>query len=146
MRVRIMDILVFWETSFWGREKPLWRAINDAQRLAIRAVLKSPPSRLSKPVRPKWGSAEPLVHRNDGTTTPFNLQEQQAGTDHMPDDTEVAWHREQIAKNRAILEELEAGNTDGSDVFPETRAEMERLKAQIAQSELIVVASERMRG
>ena len=64
----------------------------------------------------------------------------------MPDDTEVAWHREQIAKNRAILEELEAGNTDGSDVFPETRAGMERLKAQIAQSELIVVVSERMRG
>jgi hypothetical protein len=40
----------------------------------------------------------------------------------MIDDIEIAWHREQIAKNRTILEELEAGNTDGTDVFPETRS------------------------
>jgi hypothetical protein len=64
----------------------------------------------------------------------------------MPDDTEVAWHREQIAKNRTILEELEAGNTAGSGVFPETQSEIEHLKAQITQSELIVAASEKMQG
>jgi hypothetical protein len=62
----------------------------------------------------------------------------------MTDDTEIAWHREQVAKNRTILEELEAGNTDGSDVFPETQSEIEHLKAQIAQSGLIVAASEKM--
>jgi hypothetical protein len=56
---------------------------------------------------------------------------------------EIAWHREQIAKNRTILEELEAGNTAGGDVFPETQSEIEHLKAQIAQSELIVAASEK---
>jgi len=61
----------------------------------------------------------------------------------MTEDTETAWHREQIAKNRTILEELEAGNTAGSDVFPETQSEIEHLKAQIAQSELIVGASEK---
>jgi hypothetical protein len=59
------------------------------------------------------------------------------------DDSEIAWHREQIAKNRTILEELEAGNTAGGDVFPETQSEIEHLKAQIAQSELIVAASEK---
>jgi hypothetical protein len=64
----------------------------------------------------------------------------------MTDDTEVAWHREQIAKNRAIIEELEGGNTDGSDLFPETRSEIKHLKAQIAQSELIVAANEKMQG
>jgi hypothetical protein len=61
----------------------------------------------------------------------------------MTDDTEIAWHREQIVTNRTILEELEAGNTAGGDVFPETRSEIEHLKAQIAQSELIVAASEK---
>jgi hypothetical protein len=50
----------------------------------------------------------------------------------------------QIAKNRAILDELEAGNTEGRDVFPETQAEIEHLKAQIAQSHLIVAASEKL--
>ena len=59
---------------------------------------------------------------------------------------EIAWHREQIVKNRTILEELEAGNTAGGDVFPETQSEIERLKAQIAQSELIVAASEKAGG
>ena len=61
----------------------------------------------------------------------------------MSDDSEIAWHREQIAKNQTILEELEAGNTAGGDVFPETQSEIEHLKAQIAQSELIVAAAEK---
>jgi hypothetical protein len=39
---------------------------------------------------------------------------------------EIACHREQIAKNRMILKELEAGNADGSDVFPETQSEIEQ--------------------
>ena len=38
----------------------------------------------------------------------------------MTDDTEIDWHKEQIAKNRAVLEELEAGNNAGGNVFPET--------------------------
>jgi hypothetical protein len=54
------------------------------------------------------------------------------------DDTEIEWHKEQIAKNRVFLEELEAGSTAGGDVFPETQSEIDHLKAQIAQSELIV--------
>jgi hypothetical protein len=58
----------------------------------------------------------------------------------MAEDTEIAWHKEQIAKNRTILEELEAGNTAGGELFPETQSEIEHLKAQIAQSELIVAA------
>jgi hypothetical protein len=62
----------------------------------------------------------------------------------MADDSEIAWHREQIAKNRALLEELEAGNTAGGDVFPETQSEIDHLRAQIAQSELIVAASEKL--
>ena len=61
----------------------------------------------------------------------------------MTDDTEIGWHKEQIAKNRVVLEELEAGNTAGGDVFPETQSEIEHLKAQIAQSELIVAAYEK---
>ncbi len=61
----------------------------------------------------------------------------------MSDDTEVAWHRDQIAKNRTVLEELEAGNSAGGDVFPETQSEIDRLKAQITQSELIVAAYEK---
>jgi len=32
----------------------------------------------------------------------------------------------------------------GSEVFPETQSEIEHLRAQIAQSELIVAASEKM--
>jgi hypothetical protein len=59
------------------------------------------------------------------------------------DETEIEWHKEQIAKNRVLLEELEAGNTAGGDVFPETQSEIEHLKAQIAQSELIVAAHEK---
>jgi hypothetical protein len=62
----------------------------------------------------------------------------------VSDDAEVAWHREQIAKNRAVLDEFEAGNTDGSDVFPETQSGIDHLRAQIAQSQLIVAASEKL--
>jgi hypothetical protein len=61
----------------------------------------------------------------------------------MTEDTEVLWHLEQIAKNRAILEQLEAGNIAGGEVFPETQSEIEHLKAQISQSELIVAAFEK---
>jgi hypothetical protein len=71
---------------------------------------------------------------------------QAIGTDHMTDDSEIAWHREQIAKNRTLLQELEAGNTAGDDVFPETQSQIEHLKVQIAQSELIVAASEKLEG
>ena len=59
------------------------------------------------------------------------------------DDREIEWHKEQITKNRVLLEEMEAGNTAGGDVFPETQSEIERLMAQIAQSELIVAAHEK---
>jgi hypothetical protein len=61
----------------------------------------------------------------------------------MAGDTEIEWHRELIAKNQAVLAELEASNTSGGDVFPETQSEIDRLKAQIAQSELIVAAYEK---
>jgi hypothetical protein len=61
----------------------------------------------------------------------------------MSDETEIAWHREQITRKRAELEELEAGNQDGGEVFPETQAEIDRVKLQIAQSELIVAAYEK---
>jgi hypothetical protein len=61
----------------------------------------------------------------------------------MTEDTEVLWHLAQIAKNRAILEQLEAGNTAGAEVFPETQSEIEHLRAQISQSELIVAAFEK---
>jgi hypothetical protein len=64
----------------------------------------------------------------------------------MTDDSEIAWHREQIVKNRAILQELEAGNTSGGDIYPETQSEIENLRAQLAQSELIVAASEKAEG
>ncbi|GAC1343512.1 MAG: hypothetical protein NVS2B1_04910 [Bradyrhizobium sp.] len=61
----------------------------------------------------------------------------------MSDEDEIGWHRELMAKNRALLAELEAGNTAGGEVFPETQSEIERLKAQLAQSELIVAAYEK---
>jgi hypothetical protein len=61
-------------------------------------------------------------------------------------DTEIGWHKEQIAKNRAVLDELEAGNTAGGDVFPETQSEIDHLKAQIAQSELIVATYEKQQS
>jgi hypothetical protein len=56
---------------------------------------------------------------------------------------EIDWHRGQIAKNRELLAELEKGNTTGGDVFPETQNEVDRLTAQIEQSELIVAAYEK---
>ncbi len=59
------------------------------------------------------------------------------------EEAEIQWHIEQIAKNRAILEQLEGGNTAGGEVFPETQSEIEHLKAQIAQSELIVASYEK---
>jgi hypothetical protein len=61
----------------------------------------------------------------------------------MTDDPEIGWHREQVAKNRAVLEELEAGNQEGGEVFPETQSEIDHLKARIAQSELIIAAYEK---
>jgi hypothetical protein len=61
----------------------------------------------------------------------------------MNDDTEIEWHREQITKNSALLIELEAGNSAGGEVFPETQSQIDHLKAQIAQSELIVAAHEK---
>lgn len=59
------------------------------------------------------------------------------------EESEILWHIEQIAKNRAILEQLEGENAAGGEVFPETQSEIERVKAQIAQSELIVAAYEK---
>jgi hypothetical protein len=61
----------------------------------------------------------------------------------MSDDSEIEWHRDQITKNRALLDELEAGNRAGGEVFPETQTQIDHLKAQIAQSELIVAAHEK---
>jgi hypothetical protein len=61
----------------------------------------------------------------------------------MQEGAEISWHRSQIVKNRELVEELLAGNTEGSDIFPETQAEIDRLKAQIEQSELIVAAHEK---
>jgi hypothetical protein len=40
----------------------------------------------------------------------------------MDDDADIEWHRAQIAKNSAHIEELEAGSTAGGDVLPETQA------------------------
>ena len=102
-----MDILGFGETSHLGVEKSrCGRAINDAQRLAIKAA-KGPPLGLNKYIRPKWGS---------GTFQSCPPSER--------------WSRYAVS--------------DGSDVFPETQSEIEHLKAQITQSELIVAASEKM--
>ncbi|SDS08381.1 hypothetical protein [Bradyrhizobium canariense] len=61
----------------------------------------------------------------------------------MTDDGEIGWHKGQIAKDRALLEQLEAGNTAGGEAFSETQSEIDHLKAQIAQSELIVAAYEK---
>ena len=75
----------------------------------------------------------------NGSTCELVGKQEPSVTDH----SEIGWHKEQIAKNRALLEELETGNTAGSDVFPETQSEIDHLKAQIAQSELIVAAYEK---
>ncbi|MGY4156930.1 MULTISPECIES: hypothetical protein [unclassified Bradyrhizobium] len=61
----------------------------------------------------------------------------------MQEDPEIDWHREQITKNRELLAELQTANTAGVEVFPETQAEIDRLMAQIEQSELIVAAYEK---
>jgi hypothetical protein len=61
----------------------------------------------------------------------------------VDDDIEIEWRKDQLAKNRALLDELEAGNTAGGEVFPETQSRIDRLKAQIAQSELIVAGYEK---
>ena len=61
----------------------------------------------------------------------------------MADDSEITWHREQIAKNRATLRELEEQNAAGSDFFPEAQSEIDHLRAQISQSELIVAAGQK---
>jgi hypothetical protein len=61
----------------------------------------------------------------------------------MAEDNETVWHKELIAKNRAILKKLEDGNIEGAEVFPETQSEIYHLKAQIVQSELIVAAGEK---
>src|SRR4051794_26470024 len=49
----------------------------------------------------------------------------------MADDLEIVWHKEQIAENRAVLEQLESGNTAGGDIFPETQAEIDLIEAPI---------------
>lgn len=61
----------------------------------------------------------------------------------LDDENEIDWHRTRIAENSALLDELEAGNNAGGGVFPETQAEIERLKTQIEQSRLIVAAHEK---
>jgi len=61
----------------------------------------------------------------------------------MDDDNEIEWHKEQIANNRALLEQLESGNSAGGEVFPETQSQIDHLKAQIAQSELIVAGHDK---
>jgi hypothetical protein len=62
------------------------------------------------------------------------------------DEIEVAWHRKRLAENRALLDELKAGNEEGGDLFPETQAEIDRLRAQIQQSELIVAAHDKQQN
>ena len=59
------------------------------------------------------------------------------------DENEIDWHRRRIAESQSLITEIEAGNEAGGDVFPETNAEIERLKAQIEQSQLIVAAYEK---
>ena len=61
-------------------------------------------------------------------------------SDKTEDASEIEWHREQIDQNRAILKELEDGNSAGGEVFPETKSQIDVLNKQIAQSEFIVAA------
>jgi hypothetical protein len=51
--------------------------------------------------------------------------------------------KSKLQKTVPFLKKLAAGNTAGGDVFPETQSEIERLKVQTAQSELIVAAYEK---
>jgi hypothetical protein len=59
------------------------------------------------------------------------------------EENEIDWHRRRIAENLSLLDELEAGNQAGGEVFPETQAEIERLRVQLEQSQLIVAAHEK---
>ncbi len=59
------------------------------------------------------------------------------------EESEIDWHRRRIAENLSLLDELEAGNQTGGEVFPETQAEIERLRVQLEQSQLIVAAHEK---
>ena len=59
------------------------------------------------------------------------------------EENEIDWHRKRIAENLSLLDELEAGNQTGGEVFPETQAEIERLRVQLEQSQLIVAAHEK---
>lgn len=62
----------------------------------------------------------------------------------MADDaSEIDYHKTWIIESKTLLDELEASNQAGSEVFPETQAEIERLKAQIEQSRFIVAAHEK---
>ena len=51
-----------------------------------------------------------------------------------------------FAQKRRQTQQPVAVRLAGGDVFPETQSEIEHLKAQIAQSELIVAASEKAAG
>ena len=87
----------------------------------------------------KLGAEKKALHPEYGTTlAPSDLTDEI-----MRDDSEIDWHRGQIAKNRELIAELETSNAAGGDVFPETKAEIERLRAQVEQSELIVAAHEK---
>jgi hypothetical protein len=57
-------------------------------------------------------------------------------------DDEIDFHRTRIIESKTLLDEFEAGNQAGAEVFPETQ-EIERLKAQIEQSRFIVTSHEK---
>ena len=57
-------------------------------------------------------------------------------------DDEIDFHRTRIIESQTLLDELEAGNQAGAEAFPETQAEIERLKAQIEQSRFVVTSHE----
>jgi hypothetical protein len=58
----------------------------------------------------------------------------------MADGDEIGWHRTRLVQSQTLLDELQATNEAGGEVFQETQAEIERLKAQMEQSRLIVAA------
>jgi len=62
----------------------------------------------------------------------------------MTDDTEIAWTESNRKEPR--ISKSRGRQYGRRDVFPETQSEIEHIKAQIAQSELIVAASEKMQG
>ena len=62
----------------------------------------------------------------------------------MTEESEILWHIEQIEKNRTILEQLKSSGIPPAVRFsPKPKTEIEHLKAQIAESELIVASSRR---